>query len=101
MCVCVRVRSCRGRAYPISGYLTHLGDDASRGLLEFGEGRPLGPRGMRWLLIQVRARLSLPPGRRCNPFSAPHAPSLLVAQRRLLPSSPAYLGGARPLQRRS
>lgn len=48
-----RCLSCRGRAYPINDYMTHLQDDISRGLLEFGEGKPLGPDGLNWLLIKV------------------------------------------------
>lgn len=43
----------RGRAYPIPPNLSHIGDDLSRGLLEFGQGRPLGKRGLRWLRIQI------------------------------------------------
>ncbi|GFR49831.1 hypothetical protein Agub_g11771, partial [Astrephomene gubernaculifera] len=43
----------RGRAYPLHPHLTHLADDGSRGLLQFGVGKPLGERGMQWLLMQV------------------------------------------------
>lgn len=43
----------RGRAYPIPPNLNHLGDDLSRGLLKFGEARPLGERGLRWLKIHL------------------------------------------------
>jgi len=43
----------RGRAYPTSCYLHQLGDDTSRGLLLFAEGKPLGPGGLDWLFIQV------------------------------------------------
>lgn len=43
----------RGRAYPIPPHLSHVGSDLSRGLLMFGEGRPLGGRGLRWLKIQL------------------------------------------------
>lgn len=46
---------CRGRAYPIPPILNHTGDDLSRGLLVFGEGRPLGDKGFDWLLCQVRS----------------------------------------------
>ena len=41
----------RGRAYPIPPHLNHLGDDLSRGLLKFGESKPLGEDGLRWLKI--------------------------------------------------
>lgn len=44
----------RGRAYPIPPYLNHLGDDLSRGLLQFAHGRELGESGLRWLFIHVR-----------------------------------------------
>ncbi|KAG6865592.1 hypothetical protein C0991_001141 [Blastosporella zonata] len=43
----------RGRAYPIPPHLSHIGDDLSRGLLKFGETRPLGDRGLRWLKIHL------------------------------------------------
>lgn len=42
----------RGRAYPIPPHLSHIGSDLSRGLLEFAEGRPLGPDGLFWLKVQ-------------------------------------------------
>ena len=43
----------RGRAYPYHPYLSTMGADYSRALLQFAEGRPLGPRGWRWLLIHA------------------------------------------------
>lgn len=43
----------RGRAYPIPPHLNHVGDDLSRGLLLFGEAKPLGERGLRWLKIHL------------------------------------------------
>ncbi|KAI0351261.1 DNA/RNA polymerase [Trametes cingulata] len=43
----------RGRAYPIPPHLSHIGDDLSRGLLLFGEAKPLGERGLRWLKIHL------------------------------------------------
>ncbi|KAH9986955.1 DNA/RNA polymerase [Russula vinacea] len=43
----------RGRAYPLPPHLNHMGDDLSRGLLLFGEAKPLGERGLRWLKIHL------------------------------------------------
>ncbi|XP_036356074.1 LOW QUALITY PROTEIN: DNA-directed RNA polymerase, mitochondrial-like [Octopus sinensis] len=43
----------RGRCYPVAPYLNHTGDDASRGLLQFNVGKPLGPNGLRWLKIHL------------------------------------------------
>ena len=43
----------RGRAYPLPPHLNHIGDDLSRGLLLFGEAKPLGERGLRWLKIHL------------------------------------------------
>lgn len=43
----------RGRAYPLPPHLNHIGDDLSRGLLLFGESRPLGEEGLRWLKIHL------------------------------------------------
>lgn len=43
----------RGRAYPIPPNLNHIGDDLSRGLLMFAEGKPLGASGLRWLKIHL------------------------------------------------
>jgi DNA-directed RNA polymerase len=41
----------RGRVYPISNYLNPQGDDLSKGLLMFAEGKPLGDTGIVWLAI--------------------------------------------------
>lgn len=43
----------RGRAYPLPPYLNQMGADNCRGLLLFGEAKPLGERGLRWLKIQL------------------------------------------------
>ncbi|KAL3693501.1 hypothetical protein R1sor_007152 [Riccia sorocarpa] len=43
----------RGRAYPLHPHLNHLGSDMCRGTLEFAEGLPLGPNGLRWLKIHL------------------------------------------------
>ena len=43
----------RGRAYTMHPHLNHLGSDICRGLLKFGETKPLGESGLRWLRIQV------------------------------------------------
>jgi DNA-directed RNA polymerase len=43
----------RGRAYPLPPHLNHIGDDLSRGLLQFGESRALGEEGLRWLKIHL------------------------------------------------
>jgi Mitochondrial DNA-directed RNA polymerase len=41
----------RGRVYPISNYLNPQGDDLSKALLKFAEGKPLGDDGIVWLAI--------------------------------------------------
>ncbi|KAK6732858.1 hypothetical protein RB195_016933 [Necator americanus] len=41
----------RGRVYPISPYLSHMGDDVNRCILKFAKGRPLGQRGFHWLKL--------------------------------------------------
>uniref|UniRef100_A0A914HXC6 DNA-directed RNA polymerase n=1 Tax=Globodera rostochiensis TaxID=31243 RepID=A0A914HXC6_GLORO len=41
----------RGRAYPISPQINHMGDDLNRGLLKFAKGKPLGERGLEWLKL--------------------------------------------------
>ncbi|KAK5983459.1 DNA-directed RNA polymerase [Trichostrongylus colubriformis] len=41
----------RGRVYPISPYLSHMGDDVSRCLLKFAKGRALGDGGFLWLKL--------------------------------------------------
>lgn len=38
-------------------HLNHMGSDLARGLLTFGEGRPLGETGLRWLYIHVSGLL--------------------------------------------
>lgn len=47
----------RGRTYPISPHLNQLGNDTSRGLLEFARGKPLGKRGLRWLKIHLANKM--------------------------------------------
>ena len=43
----------RGRAYPMSPYLNHMGADYCRGLLLFADGKELGPRGLTWLKVHL------------------------------------------------
>lgn len=43
----------RGRAYPISPHLNHLGGDLTRSLFLFWEGTKLGERGLEWLKVQL------------------------------------------------
>ena len=43
----------RGRAYVIPPYLSHLGNDLSRGLLLFATKKPLGKRGLAWLKVHL------------------------------------------------
>ena len=43
----------RGRAYPMSPHLSHMGNDLCRGLLTFADAKPLGQHGFRWLLIHL------------------------------------------------
>ncbi|KAI5966494.1 RPO41 [Candida pseudojiufengensis] len=43
----------RGRAYPISPHLNHLGGDLTRALFLFWEGQELGESGLDWLKIQL------------------------------------------------
>ncbi|KAH8923200.1 DNA/RNA polymerase [Atractiella rhizophila] len=43
----------RGRAYPVPPNLSHIGDDLSRSLLKFAEGKPLGKEGLRWLKVHL------------------------------------------------
>ncbi len=43
----------RGRAYPMSAYLTPQGTDLAKGLLLFAAGKPLGESGSRWLAVHL------------------------------------------------
>jgi DNA-directed RNA polymerase len=43
----------RGRAYAIGTSLTPQADDSGRALLEFSEGKPLGPSGAAWLAVHL------------------------------------------------
>lgn len=43
----------RGRVYPMPQDLNPQGDDVSRALLQFAEGKPLGKRGIYWLAIRL------------------------------------------------
>ncbi|XP_059107892.1 DNA-directed RNA polymerase, mitochondrial isoform X2 [Peromyscus eremicus] len=56
----------RGRTYPCPPYFNHLGSDLARALLEFAEGRPLGPQGLDWLKIHLVNMTGL---RKCDSLS--------------------------------
>lgn len=43
----------RGRAYPLSPHFNNLGNDMTRSLLLFWEGKRLGKDGLRWLKIHL------------------------------------------------
>lgn len=43
----------RGRAYPISPHFNHLGNDMTRSLFLFWDGKKLGEQGLRWLKIHL------------------------------------------------
>uniref|UniRef100_A0AC34GUS2 DNA-directed RNA polymerase n=1 Tax=Panagrolaimus sp. ES5 TaxID=591445 RepID=A0AC34GUS2_9BILA len=43
----------RGRVYPISPNLNHMGDDINRCVLKFAKGKRLGKRGLYWLKLHV------------------------------------------------
>ena len=47
----------RGRIYPISPHLNQIGNDTSRGLLEFAIGKPLGKSGVEWLKIHLANKM--------------------------------------------
>ncbi|CAD6184511.1 unnamed protein product [Caenorhabditis auriculariae] len=41
----------RGRVYPLSPYLSHMGDDVNRCILKFAKAQKLGKDGLRWLKL--------------------------------------------------
>ncbi|CAL2027516.1 unnamed protein product [Caenorhabditis brenneri] len=41
----------RGRVYPLSPYLSHMGDDVNRCILKFAKSQPLGDKGYDWLKL--------------------------------------------------
>lgn len=41
----------RGRVYPVASHLSPQGDDLSKALLRFAEGKPLGTHGAFWLSV--------------------------------------------------
>lgn len=43
----------RGRTYPCPPYFNHLGNDVTRAIMLFAEGKPLGPKGLGWLKIHL------------------------------------------------
>lgn len=47
----------RGRIYPISPHLNQIGNDISRGLLEFAIGKKLGKSGVEWLKIHLANKM--------------------------------------------
>jgi DNA-directed RNA polymerase len=43
----------RGRIYPSPQDLNPQGDDIARSLIQFAEGKPLGPAGLSWLAVRL------------------------------------------------
>lgn len=43
----------RGRVYPLPQDLNPQGDDVAKGLLMFADAKPLGDRGMYWLMVSM------------------------------------------------
>jgi DNA-directed RNA polymerase len=43
----------RGREYPVATGVSPQGNDSSKALLEFAEGKPLGADGVKWLAIHL------------------------------------------------
>lgn len=43
----------RGRAYPLSPHFNHLGNDMTRSLFLFWEGKKVGAKGLEWLKIHL------------------------------------------------
>lgn len=46
----------RGRMYAATHGFSPQGPDAAKGLLRFAEGKPLGPDGMYWLMVNIANR---------------------------------------------
>jgi len=47
----------RGRVYPISPNLNHMGYDIARGLLTFAKGERLGQNGWYWLKVHLANKI--------------------------------------------
>ena len=43
----------RGRVYPITPHLNHMGADLNRGILTFSEGKRIGEDGLYWLKVHL------------------------------------------------
>jgi DNA-directed RNA polymerase len=57
----------RGRVYPVCTYLNPQGDDLSKGMLTFAEGKALGPSGAWYLALHGAMTLDkLPDGRKVS-----------------------------------
>lgn len=51
----------RGRIYPVCAYLSPQGDDLSKSLLTFAQGKPIGEDGLRWLMIHGANKMDTTP----------------------------------------
>lgn len=51
----------RGRIYPVAMHLSPQGDDLSRALLTFADGKPLGSDGAAWLAVHLANLLDITP----------------------------------------
>ena len=43
----------RGRCYDLPPVFNHIGDDKTRSLFLFAQGKPLGPKGLKWLKLHM------------------------------------------------
>jgi DNA-directed RNA polymerase len=51
----------RGRVYPVTNFLSPQGDDMSKGVLKFAQGKPLGKNGAKWLALHGANCLGMTP----------------------------------------
>lgn len=51
----------RGRVYPVTNYLSPQGDDMSKSVLKFAQGKPLGKNGAKWLALHGANCLGVTP----------------------------------------
>lgn len=96
----------RGRTYPCPPHFNHLGSDLARSLLEFAQGRPLGPHGLDWLKVHLvnltglkkreslQARLAFADEVMKDILDSADRPLMVGAAGALLPLSPTLVPAA-------
>lgn len=91
----------RGRVYPVAPHCSHIGNDVSRSLLSFAEGKKLGVNGLNWLkvhLVNVHGQLKKSSLKDRMQYANHHMDEIFDSADRPLDGNGWWKGGSEPWQ---